>query len=149
MAYHTGMKPQIVLDTNVLVAALRSRRGAAFHLVSLLPAAPFEINLSVPLVFEYEEVLPQHRHVMGLTLTDIAAFLDFLCSIAHLHEIFFLWRPTLTDPNDEMLLELAVKIGLPTRPRRPAFIIDPLGGEQVDLVFCLGGIFLCLLDLPL
>src|SRR2546430_16228384 len=71
MAYHTGMKPQIVLDTNILVAALRSRRGAAFHLVSLLPAAPFEINLSVPLVFEYEEVLPQHRHVMGLTLTDI------------------------------------------------------------------------------
>ena len=109
MAYHTSMKPQIVLDTNVLVAALRSRRGAAFHLVSLLPAAPFEINLSVPLVFEYEEVLPQHRHVMGLTLTDIADFLDFLCAIAHLHEIFFLWRPTLTDPKDEMLLELAVK----------------------------------------
>jgi putative PIN family toxin of toxin-antitoxin system len=109
MAYHTGMKPQIVLDTNVLVAALRSRRGTAFQLVSLLPAAPFEINLSVPLVFEYEEVLPQHRHIMGLTLTDIADFLDFLCSIAHLHEIFFLWRPTLTDPNDEMLLELAVK----------------------------------------
>jgi putative PIN family toxin of toxin-antitoxin system len=108
MAYHTSMKPQIVLDTNVLVAALRSRRGAAFHLVSLLPAAPFEINLSVPLVFEYE-VLPQHRHVIGLTLTDIADFLDFLCAIAHLHEIFFLWRPTLTDPKDEMLLELAVK----------------------------------------
>ena len=109
MAYHTGMKPQIIFNTNVLVAALRSRRGTAFQLVSLLPAALFEINLSVPLVFEYEEVLPQHRQVMGLTLTDIADFLDFLCSIAHLHEIFFLWRPTLTDPNDEMLLELAVK----------------------------------------
>jgi predicted nucleic acid-binding protein len=91
------------------VAALRSRRGAAFQLVPLLPAAPYEINLSVPLVFEYEEVLPQHRHVMGLTLTDIADFLDFLGAIAHLHEIFFLWRPTLTDPKDEMLLELAVK----------------------------------------
>jgi putative PIN family toxin of toxin-antitoxin system len=109
MAYHTSMKPQIVLDTNVLVAALRSRRGASFRLVSLLPAASFEVNLSVPLVFEYEEVLPQHRHVMGLTIIDIADFLDFLCSIAHLHEIFFLWRPTLTDPKDEMLLELAVK----------------------------------------
>jgi putative PIN family toxin of toxin-antitoxin system len=109
MAYHTSMKPQIVLDTNVLVAALRSRRGAAFHLVSLLQAALFEINLSVPLVFEYEEVLPQHRHVMGLTLIDITDFLDFLCAIANLHEIFFLWRPALTDPKDEMFLELAVK----------------------------------------
>lgn len=84
------MKPQIVLDTNVLVAALRSRRGAVFRLVSLLPAASFEVNLSVPLVFEYEEVLPQHRHTMGLTITDIADFLDFLCTIANLHEIFFL-----------------------------------------------------------
>jgi hypothetical protein len=83
IAYHPSMKPQIVLDTHVLVAALRSRRGAAFHLVSLLPAAPFEINLSVPLVFEYEEVLPQHRHVMRLTSTDIADFLDFLCANTH------------------------------------------------------------------
>jgi putative PIN family toxin of toxin-antitoxin system len=103
------MQPQIVLDTNVLVAALRSRRGAAFRLVSLLPAAPFEVNLSVPLVFEYEEVLPHHRHTMGLTTTDITDFLDFLCTKANLHEIFFLWRPLLTDPTDEMLLELAVK----------------------------------------
>jgi hypothetical protein len=45
--YHTSMKPQIVLDTNILVAALRSRRGAAFRLVSLLPAERFEINVSV------------------------------------------------------------------------------------------------------
>ena len=52
------MPLQIVLDTNVLVAALRSRRGTAFRLVSLLPAVLFEVNLSVPLVFEYEEVLP-------------------------------------------------------------------------------------------
>jgi putative PIN family toxin of toxin-antitoxin system len=109
MAYHTSMKPQIVLDTNVLVTALRSRRGAPFRFVSLLSAAPFELNLSVPLVLEYEEVLPQHRHTMGLTTTDIADFLDFLCTKANLHEIFFLWRPTLTDPKDEMLLKLAVK----------------------------------------
>jgi predicted nucleic acid-binding protein len=47
--------------------------------------------------------------VLGLTLTDITDFLDFVCAKANLHEIFFLWRPTLTDPDDEMLLELAVK----------------------------------------
>jgi predicted nucleic acid-binding protein len=61
-------------------------------------------------VCEYEEVLPQHRHTMGLTTTDITDFLDFLCTKANWHEIFFLWRPMLTDPKkDEMLLEPAVK----------------------------------------
>jgi putative PIN family toxin of toxin-antitoxin system len=103
------MKPQIVLDTNVLVAALRSRRGAAFQLVSLLPAERFTINLSVPLVLEYEEALSQYRDVLSLTATEITDFLDFVCAKATLHEIFFLWRPMLTDPDDEMLLELAVK----------------------------------------
>jgi putative PIN family toxin of toxin-antitoxin system len=103
------MKRQIVLDTNVLVAALRSRRGAAYQLVSRLPAEHFVMNLSVPLVLEYEEALHQHREVLGLTTTDIADFLDFVCAKANLHEIFFLWRPMLTDPDDEMLLELAVK----------------------------------------
>jgi putative PIN family toxin of toxin-antitoxin system len=103
------MKPQIVLDTNVLVATLRSRRGAAFRLVSLLPAERFEINLSVPLVLEYEEALRQHGDALGLTTTDITDFLDFVCAKANFHEIFFLWRPMLQDPDDEMLLELAVK----------------------------------------
>ena len=103
------MKPQIVLDTNVLVAALRSRRGAAFRLVSLLPTERFAINLSVPLVLEYEEVLYQQGHELGLAPTDITDFLDFVCARANLHEIFFLWRPMLPDPDDEMLLELAVK----------------------------------------
>lgn len=103
------MKPQIVLDTNVLVAALRSRRGAAFGLVSLLPVERFEINLSVPLVLEYEEALHHHGDVLSLPTTDITDLLDFVCAKANLHEIFFLWRPMLTDPDDEMLLELAVK----------------------------------------
>lgn len=109
VTYHSPRKPQIVLDTNVLVAALRSRRGAAFRLVSLLPAASFEIKLSVPLVYEYEKVLLQQLHGMALTTGDIADFLDYLCTVANLHEICFLWRPMLTDPKDEMLLELAVK----------------------------------------
>ena len=54
-------------------------------------------------------MLPQHRHTMGLTTTDITDFLDFLCPKANLHEIFFLWRPMFTDPKDETLLELVVK----------------------------------------
>lgn len=110
--YNTNMKPtQIVLDTNVLVTALRSKRGASFKLISLIDKAPFEINLSVSLVFQYEEVLRRQRRSLHITQDSIADFLDYLCSVANLHEIYFLWRPYLPDPQDDMLLDLAVKAG--------------------------------------
>lgn len=100
---------QVVLDTNVLVAALRSARGASFRLVSRLETAEFEINLSVPLLVEHESVLQRKRSEFGLSEADIGDFLDYLCGVARLHEIHFLWRPFLPDPKDEMVLEVAVK----------------------------------------
>lgn len=103
--------PQIVLDTNVLVAGLRSQRGASFRLLSLVGTARFEINLSVPLVMEYEEVLMREvagRHVPRSVVEDV---LDFHCIVAHRHRVFFLWRPLLRDPDDDMVLELAVAAG--------------------------------------
>ena len=102
---------QIVLDTNILVSGLRSKRGASFKLVSLIDQGPFEINLSVPLVLQYEEVLRRQRRSLHVTQDDIADFLDYLCSVANLHEIYFLWRPYLPDPQDDMILELAVNAG--------------------------------------
>ena len=106
------MEPlQLVLDTNTLVSALRSRRGASFRLISLLGRDAFEINLSVPLVFEYEEVLRRHKRILGLTQTAISDLLDYLCKVANLHEIHFLWRPTLPDPADDLVLDLAANAG--------------------------------------
>jgi putative PIN family toxin of toxin-antitoxin system len=102
---------QVVLDTNILVTALRSKRGASFKLISLIEKGPFEINLSVSLVFQYEEILRRQRSSLHVSQDDIADFLDYLCSIANLHEIYFLWRPYLPDPQDDMLLDLAVKAG--------------------------------------
>ena len=104
-------RPQAVLDTNVLVSALRSQRGASYKLSSLLGTGAFEISLSVPLVFEYEEVLRRHRGRLRLTQTAISDLLDYLCAIAYLHEIHFLWRPYLPDPGDDMLLDLATNAG--------------------------------------
>lgn len=101
--------PQIVLDTNVLVSALRSTRGPSFQLVSLLDAGRFEINLSVPLVVEYEDVLTRQRKKLGLSVAEVGGFLDFLCRVGNLHEVYFLWRPLLRDPKDEMVAEVAVK----------------------------------------
>jgi putative PIN family toxin of toxin-antitoxin system len=96
---------RVVLDTNVLVSAFRSREGVAFRLVSLLRKGRFEISVSVPLVLEYEDVL-----LRATTLSEgaVLAVVRYLCSIAHRQKIFFLWRPSLPDPKNDMVLELAV-----------------------------------------
>jgi putative PIN family toxin of toxin-antitoxin system len=103
--------PAIVIDTNVLVSGLRSRRGASFRLLSLIGSGRFEINLSVPLVMEYEDVLSRPEVGIPVDRERVGDLLDFLCSVARHHEIFFLWRPLLADPGDDMVLELAVKAG--------------------------------------
>ena len=99
---------QVVLDTNVIVTALRSKLGASYKLLSLLGSARFEINLSVPIVLEYEDAAKRLIGDSRLNEPDIDAVIDYLCSVAHLREIHFLWRPFLKDPKDDMVLELAV-----------------------------------------
>ena len=101
---------KIVIDTNVLVTALRSRSGASFKLVSILPSAKFSIAISVPLVFEYEDAL-KRPELSAITGRDIGDFVDFLCKIGDYQEIFFLWRPFLPDPYDDHVLEVAVAAG--------------------------------------
>jgi predicted nucleic acid-binding protein len=103
--------PRIVLDTNVLVAGLRSRRGASFRLLSEVGRRRFQLALSVPLVLEYEDALLRHSAVTGLSRPDVDAVLDYFCSAGHLQSIFFLWRPLLPDPKDDLLVELAVAAG--------------------------------------
>lgn len=98
----------MVVDTNVVVAGLRSRRGAAFQLLSQVGRGAFEIALSVPLVLEYEDALLRHADATRMGQADVDAVLDYFCKVAHLQQIFYLWRPFLPDPQDDFLLELAV-----------------------------------------
>ncbi len=100
--------PDIVLDTNVLVSALRSRRGASFRLLSLVGTGRFTLHVSVPLVLEYESALKHLVDKVPLTPEDMDAVLDYLVSVARRHHIYFLWRPFLPDPKDDMVLEVAV-----------------------------------------
>ena len=102
---------QVVIDTNVLVAAMRSRRGASFELLSRLGRGEFDIAVSVSLILEYESVLLRHALIPAMTQQDIRAVVDYVCDIAIWQEIFFLWRPHLRDPNDDLILELAVAAG--------------------------------------
>lgn len=103
------MVRQVVLDTNVIVSALRSRRGASHRLLLLVGGPEFQINLSVPLVLEYEDVAKRTAQEAGLTVADVDDVIDYLCSVARLREIHFLWRPVLKDPGDDHVLELAVE----------------------------------------
>lgn len=98
----------VVLDTHVLVPALRSRKGASFKVLSLVDTGSFKISLSVPLVLEYESAAKRMSRVIGLTHSDIDDVIDYLCSVAKHQNIFYLWRPFLRDPMDDMVLELAV-----------------------------------------
>jgi predicted nucleic acid-binding protein len=103
--------PGIVIDTNVFVSALRSRRGASFRLLSLVGTGRFEVELSVPLAMEYEAVGRRTLPATALTEADFDAILDFVCRTARRREVFYSWRPCLPDPADDMVLELAVAAG--------------------------------------
>ena len=99
---------KIVIDTNVLFAALKSRRGASYKLVSILPSKRFSMAISVPLIIEYEDVLRRGKLPVSITEKDISDFIDFFCHVGDQQDIFFLWRPFLPDPSHDLVLEVAV-----------------------------------------
>lgn len=99
---------QIVIDTNVLVAAMRSNRGASYRLLGQLGSPDWRPNVTVPVVLEYEEVLKRTCRNFGLTEEDIDDVIDAICTEAGLHRLYFLWRPVAADPDDDLILEAAI-----------------------------------------
>lgn len=93
-----------------MVAALRSGLGASRQL--LISALEKRITLlaSVPLMIEYEAVLTRQEHLQasGLSVREMNAVLDAVAAVAEPVRLSFLWRPTLTDPDDDMVLETAM-----------------------------------------
>jgi len=77
-------------------------------LLLLLESGKFEMNISVPLVLEYEDAAKRLIEAITLSESEIDDVLDYLCAVAHHREIYYLWRPFLKDPKDDMVLELAV-----------------------------------------
>ena len=99
-----------VLDTDVLVAALRSDAGASRQVLEAARIRRFDLLLSVPLMLEYESVLtrPEHLAAPGASREDVSAVLDELASVGKRVELVIRTRPMLPDPNDEMVLETAI-----------------------------------------
>lgn len=98
----------IILDTNVLYAGLYSSTGASFQVLKLIEKGRVKIFLSTALLFEYEDVLKRNKRILKLTDGDIENILDNLCKLSDHQKIYFLWRPYLTDPKDDLVIELAV-----------------------------------------
>lgn len=98
---------RVVLDTGVLVAAMRSESGASRRVLAAGLKRRFRMLVSVPLLMEYEAVLkrPQHLRVAGLGLREVDRLLDAVAGVSEPVRLSFLWRPQLRDVGDEMLLE--------------------------------------------
>jgi putative PIN family toxin of toxin-antitoxin system len=104
------MIPKLVIDTNVIVASLRSVKGASAALMLHVAEKRIKPLLTVALVLEIESVLcrPEQLAASGLTLELVQGFVDELCALSEPVQIHFAWRPMLHDAADEMVLEAAV-----------------------------------------
>jgi len=100
---------RIVIDTNVIVSALKSKNGFSFKLLSIIDDKRFKVFISVPLILVYEDAINREKTRIKLNKNDIETILDYMCSICEEIKIFYLWRPFLRDPKDDMFLELAVE----------------------------------------
>lgn len=106
------MKPRrIVIDTSVLVAGLKSRRGASFALLQRLGGVDFIPLLSPPLCLEYEDILSRPGMISGFSAVDAGDFVDYMISVSEECRVYFLWRPWLPDPQDDLVLEVALAGG--------------------------------------
>jgi predicted nucleic acid-binding protein len=110
MRYDISMLSRWVLDTDVLVAAIRSDRGASRVLLTAALEGRYILLASVPLMVQYEAVLtrPEHLETAGISAVEIGVVLDALAVVLERVRISYLWRPVLPDPGDDLVLETAV-----------------------------------------
>lgn len=103
----------LVLDTDILVAAIRSRTGASAALIGAVLRGEYRIAMSIGMAIEYEAVATRMEHLAagGMTERDVGIVIDALISVAMPVVPHFRWRPQLRDPNDEMVLEAAANAG--------------------------------------
>jgi predicted nucleic acid-binding protein len=101
---------RLVLDTDVVVAAMRSPRGGSAELLRRIDGGKAVMSLTVALALEYETIctLAEHRLASGLSESEAGIYLDGLIGLTEPVRAFFRWRPQLRDPGDELVLEAAV-----------------------------------------
>ena len=128
------MPVRAIIDTNVFLSALWSRRGAAFEIFAQLRRDGWRIVLSNHLLFEYEEVAKRNAAEMGPTLEDIDDVLDAICAAAEQRQLEPAWIPRLSDPNDEPLLQMAVEAKVPMIVTRNVRHLKPAEMFGIEVV---------------
>jgi len=98
----------VVIDTNVIFSGLLTKKGYSHLLLKNIDHPDLRLNISVPLILEYEKMFFERLSDLTLSKTDITNFLDFICRISAHIKIHYLWRPFLKDQYDDMVLELAI-----------------------------------------
>ncbi|MDB5967880.1 MAG: hypothetical protein JWQ90_330 [Hydrocarboniphaga sp.] len=100
---------RFVLDTDVIVAAMRSPLGASAALLVAAREGRVTMLASVALALEYEATCKRLEHgvAAGLSQSEVTTFLDAVIGMAEPVKSHFLWRPQLRDPGDELVLEAA------------------------------------------
>jgi predicted nucleic acid-binding protein len=102
---------RVILDTNVIVAAMRSRSGASHHLLLTIGHARWQCVVTPALMYEYEEVARRPGNAPGLSPQDITNILDLIFRESHRQLVWFSWRPLSSDPGDDAILEAAIAGG--------------------------------------
>jgi len=104
---------KLVLDTDVVIAGIRSPTGASAELLRLARSRRFRPVVSVPLVLEYEAVatLPAHLEAAELTAEEVQVILDVIVGVSEWTRVYYLYRPVTRDPADEMVIEAALNSG--------------------------------------
>jgi uncharacterized protein len=105
--------PRFVLDSNVLVSAFTSGKGACRELLRAVLRGQCVAAISVPLFLEYEDVLAraQVRRRCALSLEEQEQLFDAFLARTELVEVYYRWRPNLRDESDNHVLELAIAAG--------------------------------------
>lgn len=104
---------RLILDTAAMVAAIRSDAGASRRLLLAALERRFTLLASVPLMIEYQAAMTRAEHLKasGLSADDVDVLLDAVAAVVEPVRLAFLWRPAARDPDDDMVLEAAVKDG--------------------------------------
>ena len=102
---------RVILDTNVILAAMRSKTGASHRLLRTIGHARWQCVVTPALMYEYEDVARRPGKTRGLSPQDITDILDLIYQESHRQLVWFSWRPLSSDPGDDAILEAAIAGG--------------------------------------
>ena len=102
---------RVILDTNVILAAMRSQTGASHRLLLTIGHPHWQSVVTPALMYEYEDVARRPGNVPGLSRQAITDILDLIYRQSHRQLVWFSWRPLSPDPGDDLVLDAAIAGG--------------------------------------